>query len=332
MITRKLWDGSEIPALGLGCWAIGGPFYAGDRPLGWGKIDDKESIAAIDCAVDLGVRFFDTAQVYGAGHSETILGKALANRLDVRVGTKVGITFDPETRQMIGEDVTPSAIERSIEESSRRLKRDCIDIVHLHLNSLPIPEAETVFDCLERLTQMGKLKAYGWSTDFPDRAAAFAGRPNFVSIQHAMNIFFRASQLVPVIEQNQLLSIVRSPLAMGVLTGKYTSETSPASDDIRSQTVGWMAYFEGGKINDVYARQLASVQELLRSDGRTLVQGALAWLWARSPNTLPIPGFRTVAQVEDLVGALDTGTLSDGVMSEIEAIILREPEGPPRER
>jgi aryl-alcohol dehydrogenase-like predicted oxidoreductase len=96
--------------------------------------------------------------------------------------------------------------------------------------------------------------------------------------------------------------------------------------------VGWMAYFEGGKINDVYARQLASVQELLRSDGRTLVQGALAWLWARSPNTLPIPGFRTVAQVEDLVGALDNGALSDGVMSEIEAIILREPEGPPRER
>jgi aryl-alcohol dehydrogenase-like predicted oxidoreductase len=332
MIKRKLWDGSEIPALGLGCWAIGGPFFAGDRPLGWGKIDDKGSIAAIDCAVDLGIRFFDTAQVYGAGHSETILGKALANRLDVRIGTKVGITFDPETRQMIGEDATPSAIERSIEESLRRLKRECIDIVHLHLNSLPISEAETVFDCLERLIDAGKIKAYGWSTDFPDRAAAFAGRPNFVSIQHAMNLFFRASQLVPVIEQNKLLSIVRSPLAMGVLTGKYTSETSPASDDIRSQTVGWMAYFEGGKINDVYARQLASVQELLRSDGRTLVQGALAWLWARSPNTLPIPGFRTVAQVEDLVGALDKGALSAAVMAEIESVIMREPEGPPRER
>ena len=332
MITRTLWDGTDIPALGLGCWAIGGPFFARDTPLGWGDVDDAQSIAAIHRAVDLGIRFFDTAQVYGAGHSETILGKSIANRLDVKIGTKIGIAFDADTRQVSGEDISNKGIDASIEASMRRLKRDKIDIVHLHLNSLPVADASSVFECLEKLRVSGKVGAFGWSTDFPDSAAAFAMRPGFVSIQHAMNVFFRASDLMPIIEANQLLSIVRSPLAMGLLSGKYKANSTVASNDIRSQTMDWMAYFKDGKVAEAYGRQLEAVRDLLCSDGRSLVQGAIGWLWARSANTLPIPGFRTVAQVEDLAGALHYGPLSESIMAEIEAVILREPEGPARER
>jgi aryl-alcohol dehydrogenase-like predicted oxidoreductase len=332
MISRTLWDGSEIPALGLGCWAIGGPWTAGEFQAGWGEVDDAMSIRAVHAGVDLGVRFFDTAQTYGAGHSETVLGKALVGKPDVRVGTKVGYAIDPAGRTMLGQDASPKAIAASIEASLKRLQRDRIDLVHLHLNALPIAEAEVVFDALESLRSAGKVAAYGWSTDFPDRAAAFAGRSGFVSVQHALNVFFRADALLPVIERAGLLSINRSPLAMGLLSGKYDAASTIGKTDIRSNTVDWMAYFKDGKVAPEYAAQLAAVRELLRSGGRSLVQGAIGWIWGRSDKTLPIPGFRTVAQVQDLAGALDKGPLMPDVMAAIEAVIVREPEGAPRER
>jgi aryl-alcohol dehydrogenase-like predicted oxidoreductase len=334
MIHRTLWNGTDIPALGLGCWAIGGPFYAADTPLGWGEVDDAESTRAIHKAVELGLRFFDTAPIYGTGRSEEVLGRALAAHPEVLVGTKLGVGMDPATRQIAFTDeaVTPQALTDSINASLRRLKRERIDLVHLHLNSFAIDKAEVVFDTLDKVRAAGKVDAFGWSTDYPERAAAFAKRPGFVSIQHAMNVFFRASDLMPVIEQHGLLSINRSPLAMGFLSGKYTPGHALPANDIRSQTMDWMAYFKDGKPSPSYTRQLDAVRELLRTDGRTLVQGALAWLWARSARTLPIPGFRTVAQVEDLAGALAKGPLPIDVMNAIERSIVREPEGPPRDR
>jgi aryl-alcohol dehydrogenase-like predicted oxidoreductase len=332
MITRTLWNVEKIPALGLGCWTIGGVWHAGDMPLGWGEVDDAESIRAIHRAVDLGIRFFDTAQTYGTGHSESILGQALASRPDVLIGTKVGYAVDPATKQFIGQDASSAAITSSIEASLRRLKRERIDIVHLHLNALQIDEAEKVFDMLESLRIAGKIDVYGWSTDYPDRVEAFAKRPAFVSVQHAMNVFFRADAVIPIIEKHDLLSINRSPLAMGLLSGKYGVDKAIDAKDIRSQTADWVSYFKDGHVAPVYKRQLDAVRELLQTDGRSLVQGALGWLWARSPNTLPIPGFRTVAQVEDLVGALLKGPLSKAVYNEIERIIVREPEGEPQDR
>ncbi len=332
MVTREIWDGHCIPALGLGCWAIGGPCTANGTAVGWGAIDDAESLRAIDCAVDLGIRFFDTAQAYGAGHSEEILGKALAKRPDVFVGTKVGIAIDPERCEMTGEDHSDAAITASIDASLRRLQRERIDLVHLHLNALPIDEAAAVFDTLDRLRAQGKINVVGWSTDYPERAAAFAERPGFVSIQHAMNVFFRAEALIPVIERHNLLSINRSPLAMGLLSGKYTGDSVIGSDDVRGASAPWLDYFKDGQVAPAYARRLEAVRELLQDDGRTLVQGALAWLWARTSRSLPIPGFRTETQVRDLCGALDKGPLSESVMEEIERAIAREPEGEPRNR
>jgi aryl-alcohol dehydrogenase-like predicted oxidoreductase len=332
MITRTLWNGQGIPALGLGCWAIGGPFYAGETPLGWGEVDGKQSVSAIHRAADLGIRFFDTAQAYGTGHSEEVLGEALRFHPDVLVGTKIGIGIDPQTRQVTGNDIAPAAIEASVHASLKRLQREKIDLVHLHLNSLPVPEAEAVFDTLDTLKTKGQIGAYGWSTDYPDRAVAYASRASFVSVQHAMNVFFRADALMPVIERHGLLSINRSPLAMGLLSGKYAPGSAMDKNDIRSQTMDWMGYFKDGTVAPEYARQLDAVRELLRTGGRTLVQGAIGWLWARSERTLPIPGFRTAEQVDDLAGALEKGPLPKSAMDEIERVIIREPEGEPRDR
>lgn len=329
MMTRRIWGGDHIPALGLGCWAIGGPWTAGGQPAGWGQVDDAESTRAIHVAVEAGIRFFDTAQAYGAGHSETVLGAALRGRADVMVATKVGFAIDPARRVLTGPDTDPAAIIASVEASLRRLGRDKIDLVLLHLNALDIVAAENVFTTLSALRDAGKIGAFGWSTDFPDRAAAFAGRPGMVAIEHAMNVFFRADALIPVIEAQGLLSINRSPLAMGVLGGAVRVF---ANNDLRSQTVSWMEYYKDGTIAPDYAKRLHAVRDLLQTDGRSLAQGAIAWLWARSARTLPIPGFRAVAQVTDLVGALEKGALPASIMAEIEAVIARAPEGPPRER
>jgi aryl-alcohol dehydrogenase-like predicted oxidoreductase len=332
MITRTLWDGGEVPALGLGCWAIGGPWTAAGAPAGWGVVDDAESTRAIHAAVDAGVRFFDTAQAYGAGHSEDVLGQALQGHADVRIATKVGYAIDPARRELIGPEITPAAITASIEASLRRLRRGRVDLVLLHLNSLPLAEAAGVFDTLDTLRDAGKIAAYGWSTDYPDHAAAFQDRAGFVAVEHAMNVFFRADALMPVIEGHGLLSINRSPLAMGVLGGKVGAEARFSQDDLRSRTVDWMAYYKDGSVEPTFAGQRDAVRDLLQTGGRTMAQGAIGWLWARSGATLPIPGFRTVAQVTDLAGALDHGPLPADVMAKIEAVIIREPEGSPRDR
>jgi aryl-alcohol dehydrogenase-like predicted oxidoreductase len=332
MMDKRKLNGQTIPALGLGCWAIGGPFYSGETPLGWGDVDDAVSIRAIETAVDLGIRFFDTAQCYGTGHSENILGQALRGKTNVQIGTKIGYAIDPVTKQLTGEIHDSLTIKLSLEQSLLRLQRDHIDIVHLHLNELSIVESQPIFECLAELRREGKVLSFGWSTDFPDRAAAFANMEGFVAIQHAMNVFYRADMLMPVIENKALLSINRSPLAMGLLGGKHDTKTKFDANEVRGRTATWMDYFADGRIRPEYSERLADVRELLQSQGRTLVQGALCWLWARSCSTLPIPGFRNTDQVTEIAGALKFGPLSSSVMAEIETLIEREPEGAPRSR
>src|SRR5262245_199170 len=195
MPVRKLWNGRTIPELGMGCWAIGGLYYAGDQPRGGGKADETQSIAAIQRALDLGVAFYDTACTYGAGHSEEVLGQALADRPNALVATKFGNRFDPVTKKAASPDASPDAIVFSVEGSLRRLKRERIDLLLFHLNSLPAADAGPVFDTLAELRSAGKIDAYGWSTDFPDRAVAFADREGFVAIENAMNVFVPATAL-----------------------------------------------------------------------------------------------------------------------------------------
>ena len=147
MDTRELGTTSGIStsALGIGCWAIGGPFGRRRRAAaGWGEVDDDESIRAIRRALDLGVTFFDTANVYGAGHSETVLGRALGARRDEAViATKFGNTFDEETAHARRRRGSPAGLGRACEASLRRLGTDRIDLYQLHISGLPIPQAPT---------------------------------------------------------------------------------------------------------------------------------------------------------------------------------------------
>lgn len=321
--TITLWNDKTIPRLGMGCWAIGGPFYAGDLPLGWGEVDDEQSVAAIHRAVDLGIRFFDTASNYGAGHSEEVLGCALEGRDDVVIATKFGFATDPATKQATGAFADETFIRTSVETSLRRLKRERLDLLQFHLNDFDPVASDAVFDLLERLRTEGKIDAFGWSTDYPDRAGRQANREGFAAIQHNMNVLSPATELLGVIERHGLISIARGPLAMGLLSGKFSADKAIGDKDVRGAALDWMVYFKDGRVAPEFAQMLDAVRDLLRSDGRTLAQGALAWLWAKSKRTLPIPGFRTVAQVEENAGALDKGPLPKAVADEIDAVLRK---------
>jgi aryl-alcohol dehydrogenase-like predicted oxidoreductase len=324
--TRPLGQsGIQVSAMGLGCWAIGGPFWRGQTPAGWGEVDDDESIAAIQRALDLGVTFFDTADVYGAGHSERVLGRALAGRRhQVVIATKFANIFDESTRQITGSDASPAYIRQACEASLRRLNTDYIDLYQFHNGGYEVDRAGGVRDTLEELVAQGKIRHYGWSTDSPERARIFAQGPHCVAVQHQMNVLDDAAAMIQLCEELGLASINRGPLAMGLLTGKYGSGSKLASDDVRGERApAWMKYFKDGQPHPEWLNRLQAVRAILTSDGRTLAQGALAWLWARSPQTIPIPGFRTVAQVEENCAALGLGPLSAQQVAEIDTLLGR---------
>ena len=324
---RKLGrSGIEISALGMGCWAIGGLFWSGETPHGWGAVDDDESIRALLRAKELGVNFYDTANVYGAGHSEQILARAFSGkRHEVVIATKFNAVFDEVTRQVTGSDATPDGIRHACEESLRRLNTEYIDLYQFHDNGFPAEQAEPVRETLEELVKEGKIRAYGWSTDFPDRAEVFAKGKSCTSIQLQLNLLDDNAAVIALCEKHNLAAINRGPLAMGLLTGKYTDNSKPSIDDVRGEkSPEWMTYFKNGKPSPEFLKKIESVKEILTSGGRTLAQGALAWIWARSEQTIPIPGFRTVKQVEENCGAMQFGPLSDGLFMEVEKILREE--------
>lgn len=324
--TRTLGrSGIEVSALGLGCWAIGGPFWEGSEPHGWGEVDDAESVRAIHAALEMGVTFFDTANVYGAGHSERVLAQALAGRRgQVVIATKFNALFDEDTRQVTGSDSSPAGIRKACEESLRRLDTDYIDLYQFHDNGFPPEKAGPVRDTLEELVSQGKIRAYGWSTDFPASAEFFAAGEHCTAIQAQLNVLDDNPAIAAVCQKHDLGLINRGPLAMGLLTGKYRAGVRPSIDDVRGErSPEWMKYFRDGEPNAEYLKMLDAVREILVSGGRTLAQGALAWLWARSEKTLPIPGFRTVKQVQENAAAMEFGPLTQAQFDEIETILGR---------
>ena len=323
-MTRTLGRSNiEVSALGMGCWAIGGSFWAGDLPLSYGEVDDAESMRAIQRALDLGVTLFDTAGVYGCGHSERILGQALGKqRANVLIATKVGDQFDEETRRITGGLDDPRlGVRQACEGSLRRLQTDYIDLYQLHFNDYDLERAVEVREEMEQLVAEGKIRFYGWSTDDPERARLFAQGPHCTAIQHTLNIFEDNPAILKVCEEHNLASINRGPLAMGILTGKYVSREQIGREDIRQSEFAWN-YFNSERLPGLLQR-LDQVHEILTSDGRTLVQGALGWLWARGGHTIPIPGFKTVKQVEENAAAMQFGPLSKAQMDQIDELLGR---------
>jgi aryl-alcohol dehydrogenase-like predicted oxidoreductase len=314
-------SGLEVSAVGFGCWAIGGQFTdsATGAPVGWGETDDAESAAALRRAFELGITFFDTADVYGTGHSERILGQALAGHRDaVVIATKFGNTFDPGRRTITGQDASASHIRRACTDSLRRLDTDRIDLYQLHIGDLPIAQAEDVVGTLEELAADGLIRSYGWSTDDPKRAAVFATGPHCAAVQHEINVLDDAPEMLDACDACDLASINRGPLAMGLLTGKYTAASRLPAGDVRGPAApSWMQYFVDGSPAPAALARLDAIREILTGDGRTLAQGALGWLLARSPRTVPIPGIRTVAQAEQNAATLQLGPLSPTAMTEI---------------
>ncbi len=314
--------GIEVSPVGFGCWAIGGPFSnpAGE-PLGWGEVDDDESVRAIQRAVELGVSFFDTADVYGAGHSERVLGKALAGRRDqVVIATKWGNTFDESTRVMYEQDGSVEHIHKAVRASLDRLGTDYLDLYQLHFDTtdeiaLPLREA------CEDLVREGLIRSYGWSTDTLHSAELFAEGEHCSAVQHEASVLHDAADLFALCERADLASINRTPLGMGIL-GRRTADRPATGADIRTLPPSWLRFFdEGGVPAPEWWDKVSAIRDVLESDGRTLAQGALAWLWARSPRTVPIPGFRTVAQAEENAGAMALGPLSDDQMTEIAKLL-----------
>ncbi|MGK5742020.1 aldo/keto reductase [Micromonospora sp. URMC 103] len=321
-MTRRLGrSGIEVSAIGMGCWAIGGPLWGeGGQPFGWGEVDDDESVRTIHAALDAGVTLFDTASNYGAGHSERVLGRALAGRRDrVVIATKFGNRAEEATRRWTGTDASPAYAVQSLEESLRRLGTDHVDLYQLHINDLPASAALDLVDTLEELVTQGKIRAYGWSTDHPDSAEAFAkGGPHCTAIQHDQSVLLDNAAMFAVCDAYDLASLNRGPLAMGLLTG---SQRTVGRDDVRGRELDWLVWFTDGRPTPEWAARVERIRGALTADGRTLAQGALGWLLARSPRTVPIPGARTVAQAEENFATLALGPLDPGAVAEVERLL-----------
>jgi aryl-alcohol dehydrogenase-like predicted oxidoreductase len=227
---------------------------------------------------------------------------------------------------MGGTDATPDGIRRACHASLRRLGTDWIDLYQCHLGDLGPAEADAVAETLEALRDEGLIRAYGWSLDDAGRAARWAGRPGFAAVQHHLNVLEDAPAILALCERHGLAALCRAPLAMGLLSGKFDERSRLPADDVRASGAGWLTAFGAdGRPDRAFLERLDAVRELLTAGGRTLVQGALGWIWARSPRTLPIPGFKTVAQAEENAGALAHGPLGAAEMAEIERLLGRAP-------
>ena len=309
-------SGIKVSPVGLGCWAIGGHSTYQGKPIGWSQVDDGESVRAIHRAMELGINFLDTSNSYGCGHSEEVIAKAISGkRGKVIIATKFGGIFDAEKRELIGKSSDVDDIRPSCEASLRRLKTDYIDLYQFHVSTAD--NGAEVREELEKLVTEGKIRGYGWSTDFADRARIFAVGNHCCAIQQRLNVVEGNYDTLRVCEEYNLASINRSPLGMGILTGKFDKDTKFPEDDLRrdwnfkkGEQAEWLDKFNG-------------VRDIIKSDGRTLAQGSLCWLLAKSEVIIPTPGFKTIAQIEENARAMDFSPLTLEQMKQMDHILDR---------
>ena len=332
LVTRRLGRSDlRVSAVGLGCWPIGGAMAAGDQPLGYTGVDDAGSRRALARAADLGVTLFDTADAYGAGHSERLLGEAFGHSSDIVIATKFGNTIDEDRRQLTGEDSSPEYVRQAVHGSLHRLRREAIDLYQLHTPPGGPQQTDDLLATLEDLVDQGLVRWYGISSDDPAAATAFAAGPHCTAVQLELNVLGGRTPAVEVCERHDLAALGRSPLAMGLLSGRYSDGTTrlPAHD-VRGTQPDWMKWFAGGAPVPEFLQSIEAVRELLTTGGRSLVQGALAWSWAASPLSIPLPGFRTVDHVESTAAAVAQGPLTADQLAAVEAALGRPAPQPPR--
>jgi len=318
MKTRPFGStGLEITTVGLGAWAIGGPGYA----FGWGPQDDDESVAAIERAVDLGINWVDTAPVYGLGHSEEVVARALRNLGSRRplVFTKCSLVW-PEGRRDVQHNLEAASIRREVESSLRRLGVETIDLMQIHWpRFFDAPTAGSIEEGwgeLAALKQAGKIRHIGVSNfkaDDMERASKIAP---VESLQPPYSLLRRAieAETLPYCLAHNIGVIVYSPMQAGMLSGKMTAErvASLPEDDWRRRT----PEFQEPRLS----KNLAFVEVLRRvgaRHGASPGEVAVAWVLRNPAVTAAIVGFRRPQQVEEMVGAAEL-QLTDADAREIE--------------
>lgn len=284
--------GISVSEISFGTWGIGGS---------WGKTDDAESLRAIDKAIERGVNFFDTADVYGDGHSERLLAKATKGREDnIFIATKfcrAGDIHDPAT-------YSESRVRAYCEGSLKRLEREAIDLYQIHCPPTDILRDGAVFEVLDKLQREGKIRHYGVSVETVEEGLICLQYPGVAALQVIFNIFRQKplEKLLPEAYANGVGILVRLPLASGLLTGKFKPDTTFEPDDHRR-------FNENGEffnVGETFAglgfrkgQELASQLEWIAEGRGNMTRAALRWILDRKEISCVIPGFKSVRQVED---------------------------------
>ena len=318
MILRELGrTGWKVSGVSFGSWAIGGS---------WGDVNDDESLKALHRAVDLGVNFFDTADVYGDGRSERLLARLRRERNEeIIVATKAGRRLDPH----IAAGYTNENLRSFVERSLQNLKTDSIDLLQLHCPPTDVYYQPEVFAGLDRLVQEGKIRYYGVSVERVEEALKAIEYPNVQSVQIIFNIFRQrpADHFFKEAGRRKVGILARVPLSSGMLSGKLTAQSQFAADDHRQFNRHGEAFDRGETFSGVdYATGLRVVEELrsLIPAGVTMAQFALRWILMFDEVTCAIPGAKSTAQVEENVAAASLAPLSSETMAAIQFLYDRE--------
>ena len=303
--------GFKISTIGIGTWAMGSS---------WGAVDDSASLATLNRALDLGINFFDTADVYG---SEPLLGRLRRERSEpFYIATKMGVRMNPDPKAYTRENMTAFA-----EESLRNLGTETIDLMQLHVPPNEVYNAET-FGILDGLVAQGKIRHYGVSVETIEQALKALEFPGVQSVQIIFNIFRQrpAEEFFAEARRLRVGVIARVPLASGLLTGKMSRESTFPPDDHRNYNREGQAFDQGETFAGVdFESGLQAVEELraLVVPGASMAQLALRWILMFEDVTCAIAGARRPEQATDNIGAADLPALSASAMAEIRAIYNR---------
>jgi aryl-alcohol dehydrogenase-like predicted oxidoreductase len=305
--------GWKVSAISFGAWAIGGA---------WGTVEDKESLSALHRALDLGVNFFDTADVYGNGRSESLIAKLReVRREEFHVATKVGRRLDPHTAAGYNRQNLTAFVERCL----KHLEMDALDLLQLHCPPTEVYYMPEVFSVLDDLVKDGKLRYYGVSVEKVEEALKAIEYPNVQTVQIIFNIFRQrpAELFFEEAERQRVGILARVPLSSGMLTGKLNRSSKFAPDDHRNFNRQGEAFDRGETFSGIdFEIGLQAVEKLrpLVPHGQTMAQMALKWILMFPAVTCAIPGAKRAEQVEENVKAADLPSLSDVTMKTIKEI------------